>query len=76
MRANRVERDRAYSDDLMTVYFDIFLDQQHGYDFDVNGYGVQGDGVITVGGNGGRGGSRGAGPAIRKPPVWEVWTAN
>ena len=26
MRANRVERDRAYSDDLMTIYFDTFLD--------------------------------------------------
>lgn len=28
MRANRVERDRAMADDLLTVYFDTFLDQQ------------------------------------------------
>ena len=50
MRANRVERDRAWMDDLLTVYFDTFLDQQRGYDFDVNAYGVQGDGVMSVGG--------------------------
>ena len=50
MRANRVDRDRAASDDLMTVYFDTFMDQQRGYDFDVNGYGVQGDGIISAGG--------------------------
>ena len=60
MRANRVERDRAMQDDLMTVYFDTFLDQQRGYDFDVNGYGVQGDGVITAGRGGGGGGGRGS----------------
>ena len=36
MRANRVDRDRASSDDLMTIYFDTFMDQQRGYDFDVN----------------------------------------
>ena len=41
MRANRVERDRAMQDDLMTIYFDTFMDQQRGYDFDVNGYGVR-----------------------------------
>ena len=50
MRANRVDRDRAAQDDLMTVYFDTFMDQQRGYDFDVNGYGVQGDGIIVAGG--------------------------
>ena len=55
MRANRVQRDRAMGDDLMTVYFDTFLDQQRGYDFDVNGYGVQGDGLMSVGGRGGGG---------------------
>ena len=53
MRANRLDRDRAAQDDLMTVYFDTFMDQQRGYDFDVNGYGVQGDGIISaVGGRG------------------------
>jgi hypothetical protein len=53
MRANRVDRDRAAADDLMTIYFDTFMDQQQGYDFDVNGYGVQGDGIVSrVGGRG------------------------
>ncbi len=66
MRANRVERDRAMMDDLMTVYLDTFLDQQRGYDFDVNGYGVQGDGILSLsgggfGGRGGGGGGRGGG---------------
>jgi hypothetical protein len=57
-RANRVDRDRAQADDLLTVYFDTFMDQQRGYDFDVNGYGVQGDGIIVAGGGGGgRGGA-------------------
>ena len=46
MRANRVDRDRASRDDLITIYLDTFLDQQRSYDFDVNGYGVQGDGII------------------------------
>jgi hypothetical protein len=69
MRANRVERDRAMRDDLVTIYLDTFLDQQRGYDFDVNGYGVQGDGVMTAGGRGGRGG----GQAI--PPADRTWDA-
>ena len=56
MRSNLGERDRMWSDDLMTVYFDTFLDQQRGYDFDVNGHGVQGDGIISAGGGSGRGG--------------------
>ena len=54
MRANRVERDRAFQDDLITLYFDTFMDQQRGYEFDVNGFGVQGEGVISGGGGGGR----------------------
>ena len=57
MRANRVDRDRAGMDDLMTVYFDTFMDQQRGYDLNVNAFGVQGDGIITAGGGGHRGGS-------------------
>ena len=48
MRANRVDRDTAWQDDLMTVYLDTFMDQQVCYDFDVNGYNVQGDGVINA----------------------------
>ena len=57
MRANRVDRDRAPQDDLMTIYFDTFMDQQRVYDFDINAYNVQGDGVINASGQ--RGGSGG-----------------
>ena len=56
MRANRVDRDQASQDDLLTIYFDTFLDQQRSYDFDVNAYNVQGDGIINIAGRGGRGG--------------------
>ena len=72
MRANRVERDRAMQDDLMTIYFDTFLDQQRGYDLDVNGYGVQGDGVITSGGGGRWGGGGGGGPIPRADRSWDA----
>jgi Domain of unknown function (DUF5916)/Carbohydrate family 9 binding domain-like len=63
MRANRVDRDRAPQDDLMTVYFDTFMDQQRGYDFDVNGYGVQGDGIISA---------TGGGPIPRADRSWDA----
>ena len=55
MRANRADRDQAFLDDLMTVYLDTFLDQQHAYVFGVNAYGVQDDGIINsaFGGGGG-----------------------
>ncbi|MCH7933763.1 MAG: carbohydrate binding family 9 domain-containing protein [Gemmatimonadetes bacterium] len=66
MRANRVDRDRAAMDDLLTVYFDTFMDQQRGYGFDVNAYGVQGDGIITAGG-----GHRG-GPIPRADRSWNT----
>ena len=75
MRANRVDRDRAQSDDLMTVYFDTFMDQQRGYDFDVNAYGVQGDGIISAGGFGGRGGGGGGGGSGRIPHADRSWNA-
>ena len=55
MRANRVDRDMAWQDDLITIYIDTFLDQQRGYDFDVNGYGVQGDGIMSAARRIGRG---------------------
>lgn len=72
MRANLGERDRAFSDDLMTVYFDTFLDQQRGYDFDVNGYGVQGDGIMSAA----RRISRGRGGATMAiPPADRSWDA-
>ena len=61
MRANRADRDQAErGDDLFTVYFDTFLDQQRAYSFSVNGYGVQGDSIVT-GGRGGGGGFGGPG---------------
>ncbi len=52
MRANRVDRDRAFADDLFTVYLDTFMNQQRAYDFDVNPYNVQGDGILNAGGRG------------------------
>ena len=63
MRANRVDRDRAlYGDDIISIYFDTFLDQQRAYVFSVNGYGVQNDSLLEArGGGGGRGGRRGGG---------------
>ena len=55
MRANRVDRDQAFLDDVMTVYLDTFQDQQRAYVFGVNAYGVQEEGVINAAfsGNGG-----------------------
>ena len=64
MRANRVDRDRAFQDDRISVYFDTFLDQQRAYSFNLNGYGVQGDQIINArsgGGFSGRSGRRGGG---------------
>ena len=67
MRANRSDRDQAgRSDDVFSVYFDPFLDQQRAYVFSVNGYGVQDDSILgsrsSSGGPGGGGGrSRGGG---------------
>ncbi len=61
MRANRSDRDRAgFSDDIFSVYFDPFLDQQRAYVFSVNGYGVQDDSIL--GSRGGGGGFGGGGP--------------
>ena len=48
MRANRVDRDLASEDDLVTVYFDPFMDQRRIYELDINAYNVQGDGVINA----------------------------
>ena len=65
MRANRVDRDRAFQDDLITIYIDTFLDQQRSFEFDLNAYNVQGDGIV----NAGRGGF-GSG---RIPPADRSW---
>lgn len=56
MRANRADRDQAMRDDNIQLYFDPFLDQQRGYLFSVNAYGVQGDGLLSGSGGGGGGG--------------------
>ena len=49
MRANRVDRDQAFfGDDIISVYFDPFLDQQRAYVFSVNGYGVQNDSILEA----------------------------
>ena len=79
MRATRVDRDQAFRDDNITVYFDPFLDQQRAYAFSINGYGVQGDEIINArgssggggrggGGRGGRGGGGGGGFSRRGIP--------
>ena len=61
MRANRSDRDQAFRDDTVLVYFDTFLDQQRAYVFSVNGYGVQMDSIMNAHGGGGGGFSRGRG---------------
>ena len=66
IRANRSDRDGAFRDDVFSVYFDTFLDQQRAYVFSVNGFGVQGDSILNSqgggrGGGGHGGGSRGGG---------------
>lgn len=63
IRANRSDRDEAFRDDVFSVYFDTFLDQQRAYVFSVNAYGVQGDSILNsqAGGPGGRGGGPGGG---------------
>ena len=66
-RANRVDRDRAgFSDDTISVYFDTFLDQQRAYVFSVNGYGVQGDSIVSGRGGGFSGGFGGGGGGGRR----------
>ena len=52
VRANRVDRDRAFfGDDTISIYFDPFLDQQRAFVFTLNGYGVQGDSLMGGGGS-------------------------
>ena len=72
VRANRVDRDRAsFSDDTISVYFDTFLDQQRAFVFSLNGYGVQGDSLMS--GGGGSGGYRGGSSSVpRGDSSWDV----
>ena len=52
VRATRADRDATSNDDTVAVSFDPFRDQQRGYSFSVNGYGVQSDALIGGGGGG------------------------
>lgn len=79
VRANRSDRDQFSQDDIISVYFDTFLDQQRAYVFTVNGYGVQGDSIAGAGGGdgggfgGGGGGSGGGGGGIpRGDSSWDA----
>ena len=49
VRATRADRDATANDDTVTVMFDPFLDQQRGYAFSVNAYGVQSDALLSGG---------------------------
>jgi hypothetical protein len=71
VRANRVDRDQIWNDDRVSVIFDPFRDQQRGYRFAVNGYGVQGDALIS--GASASGGSVPAGPGDTS---WDVLFAS
>jgi len=66
MRANRVDRDTSFQDDLITVYLDTFLAQQRAYDFDLNAFNVQGDGIVNASGN------RGGGPIPVPDRSWDA----
>ena len=72
MRASRVDRDRAVADDLFTIYLDPFLGQQRAYSFDVNAYGVQGDGILNAGGGGDGRGPRGGTAIPRADRSWDA----
>ena len=80
MRANRTDRDQAHQrDDIFSVYFDPFLDQQRAYVFSINGYGVQNDSILGSRGNGGgfggRGGGGGPGGGSSAPRGDDSWDA-
>lgn len=62
VRANRVDRDQIWSDDRVSVIVDPFRDQQRGYRFAINAYGVQGDALVASGGTGAAGAASAAGP--------------
>ncbi len=74
IRANRADRDQTGRDDTVTVFFDPFDDQQRGYAFTVNGYGVQGDSLLA--GNSNSNSNSGGGNRNRGPgggdPSWDA----
>ena len=65
MRINRADREEIRGDDRMAVLFDPFLDQQRAYQFEVNGYGVQGDSLVNADGSTGFSRSSGSSSAAR-----------
>ena len=65
MRINRADREEIRGDDRMSVLFDPFLDQQRAYQFEVNGYGVQGDSLVNADGSTGFSRSSGSSSATR-----------
>ena len=75
IRANRSDRDQTFRDDLITVYFDTFLDQQRAYVFTVNAYGVQGDSIVSARGRGGGFGRRRGGGGGGLPRGDRSWDA-
>ncbi|HUP40060.1 MAG TPA: DUF5916 domain-containing protein [Vicinamibacterales bacterium] len=62
VRANRVDRDQIWNDDRVSVIFDPFRDQQRGYRFAMNAYGVQGDALVASGGAGAAAAASASGP--------------
>ena len=72
MRASRVDRDRAVADDILTVYLDPFLDQLRAYRFDLNAYGVQGDGILNAAAGVIRGAPRGGGGIPQADLSWDA----
>ena len=88
IRANRSDRDRTDRDDTVAIFFDPFLDQQRGYSFSVNAFGIQADALLSNtgggpggggpggggggGGGGGRGGPGGGGRAGPGDPTWDA----
>jgi hypothetical protein len=51
IRANLSDRDKIFSDDYIIVVIDTYGDYQRGYELAVNPYGVQGDLMMSGGGN-------------------------
>ncbi|MCY4599185.1 MAG: DUF5916 domain-containing protein [Acidobacteria bacterium] len=75
IRANRSDRDTTFRDDLITVYFDTFVDQQRAYTFSVNAFGVQGDSIVSARGRGGGFGRRRGGGGGGLPRGDDSWDA-
>ena len=51
IRANLSDRDKIFNDDYVIVVIDTYGDYQRGYELAVNPYGVQGDLMMSGGGN-------------------------